>query len=504
MDPAILVSSVLVLAAIWSTRFSQRFGLPALVLFVAIGMLAGSGGPGGIEFDDYRLSHEVGLLALAIILFSGGLDTDRRLFRTSLLPSAMLATVGVILKMLVVGLFAWWISPLGPLEGMLLGAVLAPTDAAATFSVLKGRGLPRRLRGVLETESGTNDPMSVYLTTTLAAMATTGALDVGGAVLGILVQLVVGAFAGIAGGRALVWLVNRAGIASFGLYPLLALAGALIVYAGTNLIGGNGFLAVYLTGLAAGNRPLVHGHAIKGFMDAAAWGAQIVMFLLLGLLAIPGELLTHLPFALVVTAVLMLVARPVSVWLSLLPVERVGRRYRFSPAEKILISWAGLKGAVPIILASVPLLEAVPNGDLMFNVVFVVVVFGTTLQGLTIVPLARRLRLLRREPPEPPIRLELGGAAPPGSGAFDVFLHPDAPAVGRTIEELDLPDEVVVAALARGGRMITPRGNVRFESGDHVYVITTDRENLRIPEFRSASRSASASVRRTDEPRPAP
>lgn len=488
MDSLVLLASALVLAAILSTRFAQRFGVPALVLFVGIGMLAGVGGPGGIDFSDYGLSLRVGFLALAVILFSGGLDTNRRLFRASLLPAASLATVGVLAKAVIIGLIASWISPFSLLEGLLLGAVLAPTDAAAVFSVLKGRGLPARLRGVLETESGTNDPVSIYLTLTLATVATSGVLNVGGAVAGVVVQLVVGAAGGLLGGRALVWLANRARIPTFGLYPILALAGALVVYAATNLLGGNGFLAIYLVGLVLGNRPLAHGRDIKQFMDAAAWGSQIAMFLLLGLLAYPDQLVRSLPLALAMTAVLMLVARPLSVYVTLAPLRVLTRRYRFSTAEMILISWAGLKGAVPIILATVPLLEQVPNGPVMFDIVFVVVVVGTAIQGLTVVPLARRLRLLRKEPPEPPIRLELGGAAPPGSGVFDVYLEPDAPAVGQTLGELQLPDEVVIAALARGDRMITPRGGVRFEAGDHVYVITTDEGKLRIPAFRGASR----------------
>ncbi len=488
MDVVLLVASALGVAAILSTRVAQRFGVPTLVVFVAIGMLAGSSGPGGVAFDDYALALNVGLLALAVILFSGGLDTKASAFREALLPASLLATVGVLVKMLLVAAIARFVTPFSWLEAMLLGAVLAPTDAAAVFSVLKGRGLPGRLRSVLEVESGTNDPVSVYLTLTLAAALAGGSLGVGDAVLGIVVQLALGAALGWLGGRVLAAVSNAIEIPAFGLYPVLVLAGALLVYSATNLLGGSGFLAIYVTGLVLGNRPLTQGHAIRMVMDGIAWGAQVAMFLLLGLLSFPDRLAASLPVAIAVTAALILVARPASLVVVLAPLGRWLPRYRFDPRELAVLSWAGLKGAVPIILAIVPLLQRVPNGELLFDIVFVVVIAGTALQGLTVVPLARLLGLLEPPPPEPPLRLELGGAAPPGSGVFDVRLEQGAPAVGRTIGELDLPDEVVIAAIARGKRMISPRGGVRFEQDDHVYVITTEAGDERLPEvFRPRS-----------------
>jgi len=481
MDAIVLVGSALAVAAILSTRFAQRFGVPTLVVFVAIGMLAGSSGPGGVAFADYGLALNVGLFALAVILFSGGLDTKASAFREALLPASLLSTVGVFVKMLLIAAFARFVTPFSWLEAMLLGAVLAPTDAAAVFSVLKGRGLPNRLRSVLEVESGTNDPVSVYLTLTLAAALAGGSLSVGGAALGIVVQLTLGAALGWLGGRALAAIANAVEIPAFGLYPILALAGALLVYSGTNLLGGSGFLAIYVTGLVLGNRPLMQGRVIRMFMDGVAWGAQISMFLLLGLLAFPDRLVASLPVAIAVTVALTLVARPASLALVLIPLGRWAPRYRFDLRDITVLSWAGLKGAVPIILAIVPLLQRVPNGELLFDIVFVVVIVGTAVQGLTVVPLARLLGLLETPPPEPPLRLELGGAAPPGSGVFDVLLEEDTPAVGRTIGELDLPDRTVIAAIARGKRMISPRGEVRFEAGDHVYLISTEAGEAPIP-----------------------
>ncbi|ADI15656.1 potassium/proton antiporter [Truepera radiovictrix] len=471
MDVFIIIGSVLVIAAIISTRFAQHFGLPALVLFVLIGMLAGSSGPGGLEFADYQLSFYAGLLALAIILFSGGLDTRYRLFRASLVPGGLLATLGIFLTMLVVGLVAWALTPLSFLEGLLLGAVLAPTDAAAVFSVLKGRGLPSRLRGVLETESGTNDPMGIYLTLALTATLVSGQVGVGGLVAGVVVQLTLGGLLGYAFARALAWLINHVRMDAFGLYPVLALAGALLAYAGTNLLGGNGFLAIYVVGLVLGNRPLSHRQNIRDFMDSAAWGAQILMFVLLGLLVFPDQLPGILPVALLMTFTLVFLARPLAVALTLLPLRRVTRHYHFSGKELALLSWAGLKGAVPIILALVPLLERAPNGQSLFNIVFVVVIISTALQGWTVVPIARALGLAKKEPPTPPLRLELGGAAPPGSAIYDVFLEPDHPAVGHSLAEFRQPEGVVVVAIYRDGALIAPRGSTVFRAGDHVYLL---------------------------------
>lgn len=477
----VLIGSALIIAAILSTRFAQHVGVPALVLFVGIGMLAGSSGPGGIVFDDYVLSLNVGLIALAVILFSGGLDVEEELFWTSLGPAGLLATVGVVLKMVIIGGLAWAITPLDWTNGLLLGAVLAPTDAAAVFSVLKGCGLPDRLRGVLETESGTNDPISIYLTMTLTSVVTTGTADLWSLIGNVLLQLAAGAVLGYAFGRGLVALINRAEIDGFGLYPVLALAGGLFTYAATELVGGNGFLAIYVTGIVLGNRPLTHRQTIRYFMDGTAWGAQISMFLLLGLLVFPDQLVPHLPVALLLTAGLIFVARPASVLFTLGPMELLSDRFRFSVREQVLLSWGGLKGAVPIILAIFPLLNEVPSGPFLFNVTFVCVVVGTALQGATILPLARWLELTRSPSPPSPLRIELLGAAPPGSAILDVHLGPTAPAVGHRLSDLPLPSGVVVAALYRSGTLIAPRGDIVFNAGDHVYLVSEDADKSPLP-----------------------
>jgi potassium/hydrogen antiporter len=481
MELATLIAALLAIGAILSTRFAQRFGVPTLVLFVGVGMLAGSSGPLGIVFENYSLAYNAGLLALAVILFSGGLDTQSSLFRASLLPASLLSTLGVLLTALMIGAACWFFTPLGFLEGLLLGAVLAPTDAAAVFSALKGRGLPRRLRGILEAESGTNDPVGIYLTLALTAFIATGQGDVGSVVSGIVVQLALGGLLGYLFGRGLVWLINRVRIEAFGLYPMLALAGGLLCYAATSLVGGNGFLAIYVAGMVLGNAALVHQQNIMNFMDGIAWGAQIVMFLLLGLLVFPDRLPGILPYALLITFVAMFIARPFAVLVTLLPFQFFGHKHRFSLREQTLIGWAGLKGAVPIILATVPLLNEIAGGERIFNIVFVVVVVGTTLQGLTIGPLAKRLGLAEPEPPAPPVRIELGGAAPPNSAIFDVFLTPKSQVVGKALAEVALSPSIVVTAVYRDDELIAPRGDTVFEAGDHVFVLNSDTRDSQLP-----------------------
>lgn len=482
MDLALLVFGSLALAAIISTKFSTRFGLPALVLFVGIGMFAGSGGPIGIQFDDYTLAYNIGVLALASILFSGGLETKMRLFRIALVPASMLATIGTAVTMIVIGLFAWWLTPLDLVTSMLLGAVISSTDAAAVFTSLKGRGLPARLRGVVETESGTNDPVAILLTLALAGAVTSGRFDLGGIVIGIVVQLAVGALCGVLLGRVLVWLVNAVKLETFGLYPILGVVGGLLTFALTNIIGGNGFLAAYFAGLVMANSRLAHRYNIMSFAEATAWGSQILMFLVLGLLVDPGRLLVTVPVALAITAVVMFLARPIAVvgTLGLLRAASLGR-YNFAPAEQALLAWAGLKGAVPIILAIVPLSLGVPGADYIFNVIFVVVIVGTIIQGFTMSPLAQRLGLAVVEPPRSPLRLELGGDAPIGSSVIDVYLGPDSRAVGVSIVKLGLPDDIVIAAVLRRGGLVTPRGSTVFEPGDHVYLISPHGTNMGTP-----------------------
>lgn len=483
MDATIVVAAALGILAIVSTRLGQRFGVPALVLFVGVGVLAGSSGPLGIHFDDFELSYHVGVLALAVILFYGGLDTQMRIFRAAIVPAASLATLGTVLTMVFIGLAAYVLTGLDLVTAMLLGAVVSSTDAAAVFSSLKGRGLPKRLRGTLETESGTNDPTAVLFTFALAQAVTGGhGLNVLRLVGDIALELAIGAAMGVLFGWLLKQLVNHVALDNVGLYPVLALAGALLAFGLTGLVHGNGYLAVYLVGLVLASGRLSQRLAIVTFMNGAAWASQLVMFVLLGLLVFPNELPPILGVALLITAATIFVARPLAVVITLWLVRLASRgRYSFTAKEQLLLMWAGLKGAVPIILAMVPLMHRVPAAGFIFNVIFVIVIVATLLQGFTLSPLAKYLGLSRQEPPRAKLRLELGGEAPEGAAVLDVFLGPENRAIGKRIAELKLPPEIVIAAVMREGKMVTPRGSTLLREGDHVYLIGARMHEHNVP-----------------------
>jgi len=468
----ILAAAILVMLAVSSVRVARRYGAPAMLLFVALGLFVGEAGPVGYAFDDYALAYELGLVALALIVFAGGFETEPSSLRAALVPSMSLATVGVIVKMAVVGgsLVAFAGMNLG--EALLLGAIVAPTDAAAVFNVLKGQGLRSRLAGMLEAESGTNDPVSIYLTVAMTSLVVTGTMQASDMVLGMVVQLGLGTVYGILAGHGLRALVNHMPPKdSPGLYPVLALAGGLGVYALSTKLGGNGFLAAYLAGHFMGRGRVHFRREVEHLLDSAAWFAQISLFLVLGLLASPELVGDILPLALG-TTLAVLVARPIAVIAAVAPLRLVGMR--FERAEIALLSWGGLKGAVPIILAMVPLLAGHSGGERIFHVVFVVVLLATTLQGLTLIPLARRLDLLDPPKPVPPVSLELGGIAPPGSAIVDVAIDGAHPACGVRIADLDLPSTVALAAIVRDGRIVAPRGPVVLSEGDHVFVLIPD------------------------------
>ncbi|MBN2887388.1 MAG: potassium/proton antiporter, partial [Chromatiaceae bacterium] len=384
----ILIGSLVFFASVLAGVVTSRIGAPLLLVFLLIGMLLGEQGLGGIVFHDIQLAHLVGSLALALILFDGGLVTPARQFRVGLGPALVLATLGVLLTSGLTGLFAAWWLDLHWMEGLLLGAIVGSTDAAAVFSLLHASGLElkQRVGATLEIESGTNDPMAVFLTIALIELLASAAPYPG---LMVLVefarQMGLGAALGVAGGLGLVALVNRLNMAP-GLYPLALMAGGLSLFGLTSVLGGSGFLAIYLAGLVIGNRPLQFSQHIKRFHDGIARLAQIGMFLMLGLLVTPSHLLAVAPAALLVAAVLILIARPLAVMLCLLP-------FRFPWREQVFIGWVGLRGAVPIVLALFPLLAGLEHASIYFDIVFFVVLVSLLVQGWTLATAARLLRL---------------------------------------------------------------------------------------------------------------
>ncbi len=398
----LLVGAALVVIGVYSSLIASRFGAPLLLVFLIIGMLAGEEGPGGIKFDDYQLTYLVGSGALAVILFDGGLRTRFSRFRGTLFPALLLATVGVFVTALIVGVVASAVLGVGLLGGLLVGVIVSSTDAAAVFFLIRAHGLQlkRRLAATLEIESGTNDPVAVFLTVVFVGLLLAGSQASGWQIaIDLAREAVIGVAFGVVGGLSLVWSLNRVTLPG-GLHPLFVVASAVFIYAFAAILGGSGFLAVYLAGLVVGNRPVRAFASITSFHDTVTWLCQLVMFMLLGLLVTPSKVLPVLVPALIVALVLIFIARPAAVWLCLAP-------FNFSSKEKIFVSWVGLRGAVSIFLAAIPTLSNVPGAEIYFNVAFVAVFVSLVLQGWTVEFAARRLEVALPDPAPEVKRIEI-------------------------------------------------------------------------------------------------
>jgi cell volume regulation protein A len=380
---------LLLLLTVLAGNLSSRFGLPALIGFLALGMLAGSDGPGGIQFENYPLAQMIGVACLVFILFSGGLDTVWNEVRGGAVPAAVLATLGVVISAGIVAVAAMLLLDFSPLQGFLLGAVIASTDAAAVFAIMRSHGLPLngRVQGLIELESGSNDPMAIFLVGAALMLITVPGAGLFGLVPEFLIQMIVGAAIGAAVGLGMVLILKRMRLQVGGLALVVSVAAALLSYGLAGVLKGNGFLAAYLAGIVAGSRDFPGKRTISLFQDGAAWLAQVVMFLTLGLLVFPAQLPAVVAPGLAITAVLMLVARPVSVFLCLAPFPAYGWR------EKLFVSWAGLRGAVPIVLATFPIVAGVEGAQTIFNIVFFVVLLSSLIQGPTLGWMARRLAI---------------------------------------------------------------------------------------------------------------
>lgn len=386
------VVGLLLVLTVLAGSFSSRFGLPALLGFLLLGMLAGVDGPGRIQFDDHAIAQGVGVLCLVFILFSGGLDTHWTSVRRAALPALVLATVGVMISAGVVAISAMWLLGFTPLQGFLLGSVVASTDAAAVFAILRSSGLPLRaeVQSLIELESGSNDPMAIFLVGAALLLIAVPGTSVVSLAPEFLLQMALGTGVGFVIGVGMPWLLRRAQLHVGGLSLVVSIAAALLGYGLAGLVGGNGFLASYVAGIVAGHRAFPDKETVSLFQDGLAWLAQVVMFLTLGLLVSPKDLLDVAAPGLAVTAVLMLLARPLSVFLCLAPFSAYGWR------AKVFVSWAGLRGAVPIVAATFPIVAGVPGAQAIFNIVFFVVLISSIVQGPTLGWLARRLSLDRR------------------------------------------------------------------------------------------------------------
>lgn len=483
MEPAVILPLLLVgallLAGVFTTKLASRIGVPALVLFIAVGMVLGSDISGLIYFDDARLAQLVGTTALVLILFEGGLQTRWKQVRAVLVPALFLSTAGVLITVALTGFLAQWVLGLDPPMALLVAATVGSTDAAAVFAVLRDQAIRQRLKATIELESGLNDPMAVFLTVLMLNWVQHGSLDLGKSIGFLIWQLGLGLAAGLAAGRAAVWFLYRVRFDSSALYPILLASAAIFVFAVTTLSGGSGFVAVYTLGILLGSMELPYRQSIIRFHEGIASLAQMVMFILLGLLVFPRQMLKVALPGLLIAGGLMFVARPVAIWLSTL-------RMGYTTAERLLLAWAGLRGAVPIILATFPLVAGVPRSDVIFHVVFFVVLTSALIQGATIFPLAKRLRLVEASVRPKAVSLELVAVEKCNADVIEVEVPKGAEVEGKRLSELNLPEQVSVSAIVRNNQIVAPRGVTRLEAGDVLFILTSKEQRHQVLELFAA------------------
>lgn len=473
----VLVGALLLGIAVMAGKLAYRFGAPALLLFLGVGMLFGAH---FISFHSVEMTQFIGMIALCIILFSGGMDTKFSEIRPVIAPGVVLATVGVVMTALIVACFVYFIAPWLGLQisfamALLLAATMSSTDSASVFSILrsKGQGLKQHLRPLLELESGSNDPIAYILTILLIGVLTntTGGTGIAMSVVLLVVQIVVGAGLGYLIGKLAVWTINRIDLANHSLYSVLLLAFVFFSFAFTDLLKGNGYLAVYITGLVVGNHQLVQKRVLNIFFDGFTWLVQIVMFLTLGLLVNLPELLQSdvLLLGTLVGGFMIFVARPVTVFACMAPFRQ------FTTKARVYVSWVGLRGAVPIIFATYPVLAGVADARLIFNVVFLVTIISLVVQGTTVSGMACLLGLAYEEK----------------ESSFDVSMHEDMKSAltevevnelmlrsGNTLKEITLPDNTLVMMVCRDGDYFVPQGSVELLQGDKLLVISDRSEEL--------------------------
>jgi len=466
LDYFLLGSAVLILLSIIFAKLFDNLGLPTLVLFIALGMLAGSEGIGGIYFDDALTAQNIGIIALIFILFSGGLDTNLKDIKPIRVKALSLASIGVVISAFVFGIIAAYLLDIEIIYGLLIGAIISSTDAAAVFNVLRSKkvSLKNNLKPMLEFESGSNDPMAIFLTIGIIELIINPFTGWFGLLKLLVFQFGLGGIVGLSMGRIVVLVMNKIKFDHEGIYPVLLLGFACMIYAATNLIGGSGFLAVYLTGIAVGNKDFVQKKSLIRFFDGLAWLGQISMFLTLGLLVFPSHLLPIAGIGIILSLILMFVARPVAVFISL-------AFTKMSINEKVFISWVGLRGAVPIILATFPLLAGVKYADLIFSIVFFIVLTSALLQGWSLTSVAKLLKLDAPFVMKVKSPIEFESRQGNENDLFDFYIPENSGVVGKTVVEIGLPKESLIVLINRNEQYVVPKGGTTIEAGDILLIL---------------------------------
>ncbi|MDD1702419.1 MAG: potassium/proton antiporter [Methanoregula sp.] len=466
LEYLLIGAAALVIISILANKISGRLGVPALLIFILVGMLAGSEGPGGIYFDDPQIAQTIGIIALSFILFSGGIDTRWSQVKPVLVPGICLSTIGVVLTAVVMSVSAIVFLGFSPLEGFLLGAIISSTDAAAVFSVLRSSrsSLKGNLRPLLEFESGSNDPMAVFLTIGAIALLTNPGQSILTLIPLFVQQMAVGGLFGYGLGKITVWLLNNLKLEYEGLYPVLTFVMVLFVYGATSVVGGNGFLAVYICGLVIGASTCVHKRSLIQFHEGIGWLMQITMFLALGLLVFPSQLLPVLVPGIIISLILIFVARPIAVYLSLLP-------FKIERNEKIFLSWVGLRGAAPIVLATFPLIAGVPQAQTIFNLVFFIVIMSALIQGTSIPFVTRMLKLDTPISRISRFNMDFNPDADTKSEHIELTIGPGSKADHKQVVELGLPPGTLIILVARGNEQFVPNGSTVLLAGDVLLVL---------------------------------
>jgi cell volume regulation protein A len=473
IENILLVGSLLLFISIIAGKTSYKFGVPTLLLFLAIGMLAGSEGIGGIHFDDPKIAQFIGIVALNFILFSGGLDTNWTSVKPILREGLVLSSFGVLLTAVSLGTFVWWVTDFTIYESMLLGSIVSSTDAAAVFSVLRSKSLALKtnLRSTLEMESGSNDPMAYVLTIAFLTLVIHQDQSIVSIIPLFLQQMIFGGIAGFAFGRLSKFIINKIKLDFEGLYPVLAIALMFITFSATDFFGGNGFLAIYICAVYLGNQDLIHKKTILKVYDGLAWLMQIVLFLTLGLLVFPTEIFPVIGIGLLISLFLIMVARPVSVFLSLIFFKMKLRR-------RFYISWVGLRGAVPIVFATYPLLAGIEKADMIFNIVFFISVTSVLIQGTTLTVFAKWLNVSIPEKAKPVSEIEKFIAEIPKSILQEINILPDYKAVNKRVVDLNFPKSAFIIMIKRNGEYVRPGGSTVIEANDILMVLADNQKDF--------------------------